>query len=86
MESSSEGVMMATMSDASEDDAAAEPLRASTGSSSSSDAIARPLPIPHPPVRPPSQSDIDRMPRWVVVVVVVVVVVGCDDYAGSGCA
>jgi hypothetical protein len=65
-------MLMVEMSDFSEDDAAALPAQfpsSSSGSNSASasirDVSARPLPKPHPPVRPPSQADIDGMPRSV---------------------
>ena len=58
-------MLMTEMIDISDEDTAAVPSSSSSSSSSSSrDVVARPLPIPHAPVRPPTHADIDRMPRW----------------------
>jgi hypothetical protein len=61
-----ERMLMVEMSDYSEDDAATSPSRSggsSSASASTRDFSVKPLPKPHPPVRPPSQADIDGMPR-----------------------
>lgn len=64
-----EKMLMVEMSDYSEDDTAlpfqfaGRSSESSAASASTRDFSVKPLPKPHPPVRPPSQADIDGMPK-----------------------